>query len=77
MVRCFPWALDFGQSNNTFYGISTFFEYSFYLANGGKSTDQTELSFSYISPLKSLNLILIPGAKLDGHGCTWTGCLLS
>ena len=24
--------------------------------------------------LKTLNLVLIPGAKLDGHGITWTGC---
>ena len=25
------------------------------------------LIFFYISPLKSSNLVLIPGAKLDGH----------
>ena len=33
------------------------------------------LFFLYISPLKSLNLALIPGAKLDAHRGTWTGCL--
>ena len=27
------------------------------------------------SPLKFLNFILIPGAKLDGHRGSWTGCL--
>ena len=31
--------------------------------------------FIYISPLKTLNLILIPGAKLDGRGGTWAGCI--
>ena len=32
------------------------------------------LIFIYVSPLKSLNLVLIPGAKLDGNRSTWTGC---
>ena len=32
--------------------------------------------FYCISPLKYLNLVLIPGAKLDGHRGTWTGCLI-
>ena len=32
------------------------------------------LIFFYVSPLKSLNLVLIPGADLDGHRGTWTGC---
>ena len=32
------------------------------------------LIFFYISSLKSLNLALIPGAKLDAYRCTWTGC---
>ena len=27
MVRCFPYALDFSQSNNTFHGISVFFKH--------------------------------------------------
>ena len=40
-----------------------------------KSTDPGEFNFSYVSPLKSLNLVLIPGAKLDGHRSTWTGSL--
>ena len=31
-------------------------------------------NFFYISPLNSLNLILTPDAKLDGHWGTWTGC---
>ena len=38
--------------------------------------DQVDfMFFFYISPLKSLNLVLIPGAKLDGHWGTWTGCI--
>ena len=28
-----------------------------------------------ISPLKSLNLYLIPSAKLSAHRGTWTGCV--
>ena len=42
---------------------------------GRKSTFPSEFNFSYISPLNSLNLVLIPGAKLDGHRGTWTGCI--
>ena len=34
---------------------------------GGKSTDPCEFNFFYISPLNSLNLVLITGAKLDDH----------
>ena len=40
-----------------------------------KSTDPGEFNFSYVSPLKSLNLVLISGVKLDGHPSTWTGSL--
>ena len=29
----------------------------------------------FVSPLKSLNLGLISGEKLDGHRGTWTRCL--
>ena len=32
------------------------------------------LIFFNISPFNSLNLVLIPGAKSDGHQGTWTGC---
>ena len=32
------------------------------------------LIFFHISPLKSLNLALILGAKMDAHRGTWTGC---
>ena len=32
------------------------------------------LVFFYIALLKSLNLVLIPGAKLYGHRGTWTEC---
>ena len=30
--------------------------------------------FFYISPLNYLNLVLAPGAKLEGHRGTWAGC---
>ena len=33
------------------------------------------LIFLYISPLKSLNLVLGVGTKLDGHRGTWAGCI--
>ena len=42
----------------------------------GKLTDRSEFNFGYISPLKSLNLVLIPGAKLDDRPGTWTGVLV-
>ena len=41
----------------------------------GKSTGPGEFSFFHISLLKSLNLALVPGAKLDADRGTWTGCL--
>ena len=33
--------------------------------------DPVDFIFFYISSLKSLNLVLIPGAKLDDHQGTW------
>ena len=42
---------------------------------GGKLTIPSELNFFHISLLKSLNIVLIPGAKLDGHRGIWTGCV--
>ena len=47
---------------------------SFALIPSGKSTYCGEFNFFHISSLKSLNLVLIPGAKLDGYWGTWTGC---
>ena len=44
---------------------------------GGESTGPGEFNFFQISPLISLNLALIPGAKLDAHRGTWTGCTKS
>ena len=44
---------------------------------GGKSTGHGEFNIFYISPLKSLNLALVPGAKLDAHRGTWTECTAS
>ena len=69
--ECFACALDFGHRNNTFYGISASLNIIFAQLPGGKSNDPGKLKFFYISPLKTQNLVLIPGAKLDA----WTGCL--
>ena len=41
---------------------------------GGKSTGPSNFDFVYISRLKCLNLVLIPGARLDDHRGTWTVC---
>ena len=77
MVRCFPGALGFGQNNNTFYRNSAFFKHNFCLAPRWKINWPRWIFFFYISPLKSLNLVLIPGAKLDGYWGTCTGCMSS
>ena len=34
---------------------------------GGKSTGPGEFNLFYTSPLNSLNLVVIPSAKIDGH----------
>ena len=47
----------------------------FALLPGEKSTGPGEFFFFYISPLKFLNSVLIPGAKQDDHWGTWTGCM--
>ena len=74
MVRCFPCDLEFGQSKNMFYGISTFLNMTFAELPGGKSADPGEYNCFYISPLKSLNLVFIPSATLDDYRGIWTGC---
>ena len=63
MFHC---ALHFGQSSYTFYEISAFFKHNFCLARLSKMTP-VNLIFIYISPLKSLTLVLILSANLDGH----------
>ena len=40
----------------------------------GKSAGLDNFNCFYNSSLKSLNLILVLGAKLDGYRGTWTGC---
>ena len=72
MMRCFPWALDFGQSNGKFYGISALFKH-FCLAPQWIINWTRWTNFIYISQLKSLNLVLIPGVKLNVHRDTWAG----
>ena len=42
---------------------------------GENQLTSVNLIFFNISTLKSLNLVLIPGAKLNGHQGTWAGCL--
>ena len=51
-----------------------FFEHNFCLATRWKINWPQWIYFLYFSSLKSLNLVLIPGAKLGGHRGTWTGC---
>ena len=72
MVGCFPCTFDFGNSNNMLYGVSTFFKYNFCLNPGEKPTVPGEFFF-YISPWQFLNLVLIPAAKLIGHGVLGQG----
>ena len=64
--------LHFGQNSNTFYEITAITAW----LRGRKSTGIDEFFFD-ISPLKSLNLVLMPGAKLDGYRGTWAGCFSS
>ena len=47
-------------------------KYSVNFCSSEKSTGPGESNFLNISPLNSLNLVLIPRAKLDGHRGTWT-----
>ena len=67
--------LCFGQNNNTFYEITAFFKHNFCLAPRWKINRARWFFFFFnISRLKSLNLVLMPGAKLDGYRGTWAGC---
>ena len=75
MLICLPCALDFGQGNNMQIMESLHFLYiTFAQLPSEKSTGPRELNWFYIFLLKSLNFVFIPGAKLDGHRDTWTGC---
>ena len=71
MVRCFPCALDFGQINNTFYKISTFFHFlNIILAQppGGKSTDHSEFFLCF--PTEIFEFSFDPWCKIGwspGH----------
>ena len=44
-------------------------------SQGENQLTSVNLFFFNISTLKSLNLVLISGAKLNGHKGTWAGCL--
>ena len=67
MVRWFPQSLDFGQSNNTFYEISAIFKNNFFLNSAVEFNWPRWIYFFYIPLLKYVNLVLIPGAKLDDN----------
>ena len=67
--------LGFGCQPKRFMESLEFFSIIFAQLPSGKSTGPSEFNFFNISPLESLNLVLIPGVKLDGHRGTWTGCL--
>ena len=48
------------------------------LLGSAAENQQGSMNFFFdISPLKSLNLFLMPGAKLDGYRGTWAGCFSS
>ena len=48
------------------------------LLGSAAENQQGSMNFFFdISPLKSLNLVLMPGAKLDGYWGTWGGCFSS
>ena len=48
------------------------------LLGSAAENQQGSMNFFFdISPLKSLNLVLMPGAKLDGYRGTWAGCFSS
>ena len=52
----------------------SFLNISFAWLPGGISTAPGEFNFFYISQLKSLNLVLIPGTNLNGRRGPWAGC---
>ena len=66
MVRCFPRALDFGQSNSTFYGISPFFKHNFCLAPRYKINWSQWVWFFYIHfPAEIFEFSLNPRSKIE------------
>ena len=42
---------------------------------GGKSTGPGGFPFFLYFPIDIFDIALIPGANLDGHRGTWTGCI--
>ena len=66
MVRCFVAPCSLAKVTTRFMESLHFFQKKFGLSPGGKSFSPGEFFF-YISLLKSLSLVLIPGAKLDVH----------
>ena len=69
-----PLRFGFGQSSNRFYRMSAFLNIFFSQLPSGKSTDPGEFNCFYISLVKSLNIILLPGAKLNYQQAIWRGC---
>ena len=66
MVRCFPRALDFGQSNSTFYGISPFFKHNFCLAPRCKINWSKWVWFFYIHfPAEIFEFSFNPRSKIE------------
>ena len=75
MARWFPCAL--AKITTRFMKSLHFLNIIFAWLRGGKSTGLDDFFFFNISRLKSLNLVLMPGAKLDGYRGTWAGCFNS
>ena len=67
MVRCFVAPCSLAKVTTRFMESLHFFQKKFGLSPSGKSFSLGEFFFFYISLLKSLSLVLNPGAKLDVH----------
>ena len=74
-MRCFSCLWILVKVTKRFMESLHFLNITFAKLHSGESIYPGEFNFFYISPLKSLNLVLIPGAKLDGQRGTWAGSL--
>ena len=70
----FPCALDFGQSSNTFYGISAFLKHNFYLAPRWKIIRPQWIFFFSDFPVEIFEFSFIPGCNIRWPLGTWAGC---
>ena len=74
-MRCFSCLWILVKVTKRFMESLHFLNITFAKLPSGESIYPGEFNFFYVSPLKSLNLVLIPGANLDGQRGTWAGSL--